>query len=66
MNIKKLFQPSFLALGLLISAIGLISVVTPLTFGESKYSYTIRNETKMVPEHIDDPNEEVSDNNPGE
>ncbi len=35
-------------------------------FGESKYSYTIRNETKIVPEHIDAPNEEVSDNNPGE
>ena len=65
MNIKKLFQPSFLALGLL-SAIGIISVGTLLTFGESKYSYTIRNETKIVPEDIDDHNEEFSDNNPGE
>ncbi len=64
MNIKKVFQPRFLALGLL-SAIELISMVTLLTFEDSKYSYTIRNETKIVPEHIDAPNEEVSDNHPG-
>ena len=66
MNIKKLFQPSFLALGLLISAIGLISVVTSLTFGESNYSYTIRNETKIAPDNTDDASEKVSGNNTGE
>ena len=64
MNIQKLFPPNFLALGLL-SAIELISLITLLTFEDSKYSYTIRNETKIVSEYINAPQEKVSDNHPG-
>ncbi len=43
-----------------------MSLVFLLTFGESKYSYTIRNETKIAPDNTDDANEKVSGNNPGE